>query len=133
MAALAEFVLVLHVAFVFFVVGGLFLILTGGMRGWKWIRNPWFRSLHLGGIGLVIVQAWCGIVCPLTTLEMFLRETAGQSAYGGTFVSYWLHRLIYFQAPGWVFSVCYTAFGCVVIFSWMKFRPRSFTREGRGA
>ena len=56
--ALADMVLILHVAFVAFVVGGLLLILTGGFRGWGWVRNPWFRAAHLAGIAVVVLQAW---------------------------------------------------------------------------
>jgi len=125
----ADVALVAHVAFVVFIVGGLLAILLGGLRGWNWIRNPWFRTLHLAGIGVVVVQAWLGVVCPLTTLEMALRERAGDATYGGTFAAYWLHRLIYFDAPTWVFAVSYTVFGVAVATSWLKFRPRRFREE----
>jgi|ERR1051325_5115690 hypothetical protein len=123
---LADVVLILHVSFVAFVVVGLLAILVGGACGWDWVRNPWFRALHLAGIGLVVVQAWLGIVCPLTTLEMFLREKAGDSTYSGTFIAHWLRKLLFYEAPAWVFVACYTAFGLAVVASWLKFRPRPF-------
>src|SRR6478752_1996759 len=94
--ALADGVLVIHIAFVVFVVLGLLVILWGGFRGWKWIRNPWFRATHLVGIGLVVVQAWFGIVCPLTVLEMHLRDKAGDATYDGTFIAHWLRRLLFY-------------------------------------
>lgn len=122
----ADGVLITHVAFVAFVVGGLLVILGGGFRGWKWIRNPWFRAAHLAGIALVVVQAWLGIVCPLTVLEMHLRDQAGDATYNGTFVAHWLQRLLFYNVPPWVFVVCYTLFGLAVIGSWVKFRPRPF-------
>lgn len=125
-SALADVALITHVAFIAFVVVGLLLILLGGMRGWNWIRDPWFRGLHLVSIGVVVVQAWLEIICPLTTLEMALREKAGDSTYGGTFVAHWLQRLIYYEAPPWVFAVSYTVFGLAVVGSWLKFRPRRF-------
>lgn len=124
--ALADAALMTHVAFVGFIVGGLLLVLLGGFRGWNWIRNPWFRALHLAGIGLVVLQAWLGVICPLTTLEMALRERAGGSTYGGAFVDHWLQRLLYYEAPPWIFAVCYTVFGLAVLGSWLKFRPRRF-------
>ena len=127
---LADVVLITHVTFVAFVVGGLLLILIGGFRGWSWIRNPLFRSVHLAAIGLVVVQAWLGVICPLTTLEMVLRERAGESAYAGAFVAHWLQKLLYFEAPPWVFAVGYTAFGLAVIGTWFKSRPRTF-RDNR--
>lgn len=126
---LADLVLVTHVAFVAFVIFGLVLILVGGFRKWAWIRNAWFRAAHLLAIGIVVGQAWAGVICPLTTLEMWLRERAGDLTYEGTFISHWLHRILFFQAPPWVFVVCYTVFGLLVIGSWFAFRPRPFRKE----
>ncbi len=123
---LADLVLITHVSFVLFVVIGLLVILTGGALGWKFVRNQWFRALHLASIGLVVVQAWLGIICPLTKLEMYLREQAGDATYEGTFIAHWLHKLLYYHAPPWVFIVGYTLFGFAVALSWWKVRPRPF-------
>jgi hypothetical protein len=123
---LADLLLVIHVGFVVFVVLGLLLVLVGGVRGWIWVRNPWFRAAHLGGIAVVVLQAWLGVVCPLTTWEMALRERAGDETYGGTFIAHWLHKILYLDVPAWVFVVCYSAFGLAVVLSWVKIRPRPF-------
>ncbi len=123
---LADIVLMTHVAFVLFVVLGLILILCGGFCGWKWVRNPWFRAAHLAGIGLVVLQSWLGIICPLTTLEMVLRERAGDETYAGTFIAHWLHKILFLHAPMWAFVICYSLFGLAVLVSWIKFRPRRF-------
>lgn len=123
---LADIVLLSHVAFVLFVVFGLIFVVCGGILGWRWIRNPWFRVLHLAGIALVVFQVWLGIVCPLTTLENHLRGKAGESTYDGAFVAHWAHRLLFYQAPSWVFVVCYSLFGLAVVVSWIKYRPRPF-------
>ena len=131
--AMADLVLVTHTAFVAFIVVGLLLIVFGGFRGWKWIRNPWFRALHLAGIGLVVVQSWLGLDCPLTTLEMNLRERAGDATYGTTFMAHWLQKFLYYEAPTWIFVVGYTVFGLVVIASWLRFRPRSFRKLASNA
>ena len=122
-ATLANAVLVLHAGFVLFVVGGLILILIGGARRWQWVRNPWFRWLHLAAIGYVVFESWFGIVCPLTSLELWLRALAGQTSYSGDFIAYWLRRLLFFDAPPWVFTVCYSAFGALVVWSWWRIRP----------
>jgi hypothetical protein len=124
--ALADLVLIVHVVFVAFVVVGLPLILVGGCCGWKWIRNPWFRALHLAAIGVVAVQAWLGIVCPLTILEMRLREKAGDTSYSGTFIAHWLQKILFYEAPAWVFIAGYTVFGLLVVASWFLFKPRPF-------
>ncbi|HXV77999.1 MAG TPA: DUF2784 domain-containing protein [Candidatus Polarisedimenticolaceae bacterium] len=124
--ALADSVLALHAAFVIFVVVGLALVLVGGARGWRWVRNPWFRLAHLLAIGVVVLQAWLGVLCPLTTLEMRLRERAGDAVYRGSFIAHWLERLLYYDAPAWVFVVCYTGFGLLVAGSWWWVRPGPF-------
>lgn len=125
----ADCVLIVHVSFVAFVVLGLLLILVGGACGWHWVRNPWFRAAHLAGIALVVVQAWLGIVCPLTTLEMWLRELGGDETYSGTFIAHWLQKLLYYQAAPWVFAVAYTLFGLAVVASWVKVRPRALRKR----
>ena len=122
----ADAILVLHVLFVLFVVGGLLLIYLGKYRGWYWVCNPWFRLAHVAAIVVVMLQSWAGIICPLTTFENSLRLRAGDPVYAGTFVSHILGQIIYFSFPTWVFAVCYTAFGALVIASWIWIRPRSF-------
>ena len=129
--AAANLVLVTHAAFVAFVVGGLLLILVGGLRGWYWIRHPWFRLLHLAGIGFVVVQAWLGRQCPLTSLEMSLRERAGAATYSSPFIAHWLQKLLYYDAPAGVFVVGYTVFGLAVAGSWWCFRPRPMLKRLR--
>lgn len=123
----ADAMLLLHVLFVAFVVFGLVLILVGGARNWAWIRNPWFRLAHLAAIAVVVVQSWLGVICPLTTIEMSLRERAGDSVYSQTFMSHWLEAILYYSAPPWVFAACYTAFGALVVVSWWRVRPRPFS------
>ena len=127
----ADAILVLHSGFVVFVVLGLLLILAGGKLGWEWVRNPWFRIAHLAGIGVVVLQAWLGQICPLTIWEMSLREKAGETTYAGSFIQHWLHELLYYEAPMWVFAVCYTVFGLMVAASWYFIRPRPFGAADR--
>jgi uncharacterized protein DUF2784 len=112
---LADIILLLHAGFIAFVVFGLLLILLGGVLHWRWVRNRWFRGAHFTAIALVVLQAWFGIVCPLTTLESHLRRQAGQPVYELGFIADHVRRLIFFEAPGWVFSLCYTAFGLLVL------------------
>ncbi|HXD05894.1 MAG TPA: DUF2784 family protein, partial [Burkholderiaceae bacterium] len=74
---LADAVLVLHSCIVVFVVGGLVLVLAGNALHWRWVNALWFRLAHLAAIAVVAVQSWLGEVCPLTTLESWLRVQAG--------------------------------------------------------
>ena len=125
---LADLVLLLHASFVVFVIAGLALVVLGGVRGWRWVRNPWFRLAHLLAIGVVVAQAWLGVLCPLTTLEMSLRARAGEAVYPGSFIAHWLESLLYYRAPAWLFIVCYSVFGFLVVASWYAVRPQSFTK-----
>jgi hypothetical protein len=127
----ADAILLTHVLFVVFVVAGLILIVLGRFRAWRWIRNPWFRYAHLAAIVVVVLQAWLGRICPLTIWEMALRAKAGAGGYEGSFISHWLQALLYYEAPAWVFTVCYTAFGLLVALTWFWVRPRPF-RPGPG-
>ena len=121
--ALADVVLVSHVVFVAFVVIGLPLILLGGWLQWSWVRNRCFRFCHLAAIGIVVIQAWLGIVCPLTSLEMHLRELGGDTTYQGTFIAHWLQKILFIEAPLWAFTACYSLFAFAVIASWLWVRP----------
>lgn len=123
-ALAADAILLLHVLFVGFVTVGLLLVICGGVRGWSWVRNPWFRLTHLLAIAVVVLQSWVGVICPLTTWEMALRSQAGSTTYAGSFVSYWLGRVLYYQAPPWVFVVAYSVFGLLVVACWLWVRPR---------
>jgi hypothetical protein len=129
----ANAILLVHVAFVSFVVLGLVLIWLGKALRWAWVRNPWFRVAHLAAIGIVVLESWIGVICPLTEWEMELRERAGEVAYSGSFIAHWLDRMLYCQAPMWVFALCYTIFAAVVIASWIWVRPRGFARGGAPA
>ena len=127
----ADLVLAVHTSFVVFVIFGLLLILIGGVRDWSWVRNPWFRMGHLLVIGVVVAQAWLGTICPLTTLEMTLRSRAGDAVYRGSFMAHWMESFLYYEAPLWVFAICYTAFGLLVVVSWVRIRPRRLLRRRR--
>ena len=124
----ADAMLVLHVLVILFVIFGLVFTIVGKLLSWTWVRNPWFRLLHLATIGFVAFQSWVGMVCPLTTWEMALRRQAGDEFYASSFISHWLRELFFFSAPEWVFIVCYTVFGLLVLFSWFWVRPDSFDK-----
>jgi polyferredoxin len=121
---LADGVLVAHVALVAFVVGGLLLVVVGNLVGWQWVNALGFRMAHLAAIGFVVAESWLGIVCPLTSLEVWLRAQARQAAYTGGFIEHWLQRLLYYDLPGWVFTLAYSLFGLAVLASWWYFPPR---------
>jgi hypothetical protein len=83
--ALADLVLVLHLAFIIFVV-------AGGLFALRWRRTP---LLHLPAVLWgVFVEISSGI-CPLTPLENALRRAAGTSGYSGGFIEHYIVPAIY--------------------------------------
>jgi hypothetical protein len=120
----ADIVVLAHASYVLFVLLGQLVILTGWLCGWQWIRNRWFRATHLAAIGIVVAESWCGITCPLTTLEQWLRSQAGDVAYRGDFLGNMAHELLFVDWEPWVFTLVYTAFGLLVLLTFLLVPPR---------
>ena len=95
---LADLVVVIHIAYVAYIIAGLALILVGWGRGWSWVRNPWFRLTHLAAILIVILELVLKTTGPLTVAELSLRSLAGQPVTEATFVE----RLMYYTLSGWL-------------------------------
>lgn len=110
-ALLADVVLVVHFAFVLFVVGGFALILVGAVLGWRWVRIRAFRYAHLAAIVFVAAEALVGMTCPLTLWEHVLRRT---SPDGPSFVARWVSRLLFYDLPEWVFATAYVVVASAV-------------------
>jgi len=123
----ADLLALLHVAYVGFVVGGQGLIVWGGVTGWRWIRNPWFRWLHLGAIGIVVAEVVLGVYCPLTLLEARWR---GEAVGDAGFIAEWVGRLLYYDIALWQAHVAYLAFALITVGSFLRWPPRRF---GAGA
>lgn len=115
MLLLADAILIFHFLFVLGVIIPVPLIILGGIFRWGWVRNRWFRGVHLGMIGIVVIQAVLGIICPLTIWETDLRRAAGEQGYEHSFVAHWVSQGLYYDFPLWVFTVTYCAFGALVI------------------
>jgi hypothetical protein len=122
MSLLADIVLLVHLAYVLFVVGGLALIWIGCALRWQWVRNWWFRALHFAAIALVALEALAGVLCPLTWLEDALR--AGPAA-GAGFIQRWVQAILFWDFPLWVFTAVYVAFAAVVGVTWRLVPPRA--------
>lgn len=130
---LADAVLIAHFGIVVFVVAGLAFVIVGNILSWRWVNGLWFRLAHLVAIAVVVGESWFGLTCPLTTLESWLRMQAGAAAYRRTFVEYWVQRVLFHEAPPWVFTSMYTLFGLLVVLAWRYFPPRlGKPRNGNG-
>jgi hypothetical protein len=123
-ALLADLIVIFHLFYVGFTVGGEALILTGALFRWKWVRNRVFRISHLASCLLVAVEAIVGVLCPLTDWEYTLRSKAGQSFDRDlTFIARIVHRIIFYDFPTWVFTAAYLGFGALVILTLLIVPP----------
>lgn len=125
----ADGVVIVHLGYVSFVVGGQLLILLGILRGWTWIRNVRFRALHLAAIVVVVAESLLEITCPLTTLEQYLRRLAGEATYHGDFIGNCVHDLLFFDCTPQVFTLIYTFFGLLVLATFLIAPPRRTNRK----
>ena len=123
-AALADAILVVHAAFVLFVVAALPATWIGIALDKPFARNPWFRGLHLAAIAFVVAETLMGYMCPLTTWEAALRgDTSGEG-----FIQRLIHAWLFWRAPSWVFSTAYVTFAVLVAATWWRWPPT----RGRG-
>jgi len=117
---LADALLAAHFLIAAFIVAGLILVWLGAALGWQWTRNPWFRYLHLGAIAFVAAEAVAGIACPLTVWEDMLRGGVRPES----FVGRWVQRLLYYQAPEWVFTAAYVLWTAATLLTLWLVPPR---------
>lgn len=115
----ADLTVICHLGYALFILLGQVAILVGAWRGWRWVRGRKLRLIHLTAILIVVAESLLGIVCPLTTLEKWLRTQAGQTSYQGDFLANWIHDLLFVEASSTVLAGCYIAFGlCVALTLW---------------
>jgi hypothetical protein len=117
---LADVVLIVHFGIVVFIVGGLALIWIGAAAGWRWVRHFWLRVAHLAAIGFVALEALAGMWCPLTVWEARLRGADPDKS----FVAQWVHRMLYYDWPEWVFTILHVGFALLVAATWWRIPPK---------
>jgi len=128
---LADLLVALHAALVLFAVGGLLVTFVGAGCGWPWVRNRWFRGLHLGYVLFVALEAVVGWPCPLTVWEFQLRKLAGGATYPGSFIGRWIEEVLYVEVNPLILNAAYVLFGVAVLASWWLVPPRRRPRKTR--
>ena len=78
-----------------------------------------------GAISLIAAESLLGIACPLTIWEDRLR---GQEIATG-FIERWIDRLLFYEAPAWVFTLAYVAFAALVLLTWVAVPPTRHARH----
>jgi polyferredoxin len=117
---LADAVLLAHFAIAAFIMCGLIFVWVGAALDWRWVRNPWFRYLHLAAIAFIAAEALLGIACPLTVWEDLLRG----SVRAESFIARWVHRLLYYRAPEWIFTTAYALWTLATLLTLWLVPPR---------
>lgn len=120
---LADAVLLLHLAFILFVVFGGFLL----------VRFPRLIWLHLPAAAWGALIEFAGWICPLTPLENHLRRLGGGAGYEGGFIAHYLLPVIYPQALTRELQVA-LGFGVVAVnlvayARWYRGRKRNAQRQ----
>lgn len=124
-ALAADAILLVHFLFVLFVVGGLAATWIGAWRGWRWVRSLTFRITHLAAIVFVACEALIGMACPLTLWEDALRGMANEKS----FIARWVHQLMFYSAPEWVFTALYVGFALIVAATFWLVPPKRGTKN----
>ncbi|HEY9430265.1 MAG TPA: DUF2784 domain-containing protein [Blastocatellia bacterium] len=119
--ALADFVLLLHMAFVLFAA-------LGGVLAFKWRRVAWF---HIPAALWAALIEFVGWECPLTPLENWLRRKGGEAGYQTGFIERYLLPLIY---PAPVSRTLHVVLGLLVLcvnlaIYWRLWRRSASTRR----
>lgn len=108
----AELLVVVHLAFVVFVV-------LGGVAVWRWPRVAWVHvPAVVWGVGIELT----GAICPLTPAEQWLRVQAGASGYEGDFIAHYLVPVLYPAGLSREMQLVLGALACavnVVAYGWI--------------
>jgi len=108
---LADAIVLLHLAYVGFVVGGYVAVPLGAALGWRWVRRRWLRRVHLAAIALVAVESVAGVVCPLTSWGALLRGGPTPHSFVGRLV----HAVLFYDFPTWVFTAAYLVLAALAL------------------
>jgi len=117
--AAANLVALLHLAYFFFVLGGAVAIPLGHIKGWGWVRGPWFRIPHLLAVYIVLFEEVTEIPCALNLLQWALRQAASGEQQATEGVGGVLDFLLYGTISPLALDVFYWSMGLLVwIYLW---------------
>jgi hypothetical protein len=117
----ADLVVLVHAAFVVFVV-------CGGLLGLRWPKALW---VHAPAAAWGVIVEYAGFICPLTPLEISLRQRSGEAGYHGGFVEHYVESLLY---PASLTREWQIVFGTValVVNVGVYWRVLAFRKRGKG-
>jgi Protein of Unknown function (DUF2784) len=121
--ALASAVLYLHFAVVVFNVFWMVAIPIGAWRGWKFVRNFWWRAAHVAVLAVVALQTVVGALCFLTVWQNALIRAAGGRSEEMALIERIVTRAVFWPLPLWAFVVLYVAAFAYTVALWWLVPP----------
>ena len=115
----SEIVLLFHFCIFLFMVLSFFLIPLGYNQKWEWVKNRYYRLIHLILMGIIFIETILGFMCPLTILENFLRNNIRINNK----ITQIIHQIMYWDLPTYQFIILYLLSLLYLIFLWFFFKP----------
>src|SRR5262249_1628073 len=110
-------ILAVHLGVIAFNLFGLVAVPLGAWRGWRFVRGPWWRSLHILSLAAVAGQAVAGRACFLT---LWQDELSGPGTSGTPLIARWINGVLFWPLPLWLFAILYVAiFAYAVALLWL--------------
>mgnify|MGYP001241253237 CR=1 FL=1 len=115
----SEIVLLFHFCIFLFMLLSFFFIPIGYYQKWKWVKNRYYRSIHIILMGIILIETILGFMCPLTKLENFLRnDTKVNSKFAEI-----IHLIMYWDLSSYQFIILYLLSLLYLLFLWFFFKP----------
>ena len=115
----SEIVLLFHFSIFLFMILSFFLIPLGYYQKWEWVKNKYYRLIHLFLMGIIFIETILGFMCPLTILENFLRNNIEINNK----ITKIVHQIMYWDLPTYQFIILYLLSLLYLIFLWFFFKP----------
>ena len=115
----SEIVLLFHFCIFLFIMLSFFLIPFGYYQKWEWVKNRYYRLIHLILMGIIFIETILGFMCPLTILENFLRNNIQINNK----ITQIIHQIMYWNLPTYQFIILYLLSLLYLIFLWFFFKP----------
>ena len=115
----SEIVLLFHFCIFLFIILSFFLIPFGYYQKWEWVKNKYYRLIHIVLMGIIFIETILGFMCPLTVLENFLRNNIEINNK----ITQIIHQIMYWDLPSYQFIILYLLCLLYLIFLWFFFKP----------
>ena len=115
----SEIVLLFHFCIFLFIILSFFLIPFGYYQKWEWVKNKYYRLIHLILMGIIFIETILGFMCPLTILEKFLRNDIEINNK----ITQIIHQIMYWDLPTYQFTILYLLSLLYLIILWFFFKP----------